>query len=66
MKQNYRQAKRQKELARKARQQEKQTKRAGARPDGDPEPAPGVEGAADTAAGVGDTPAAPAAGTDAS
>ncbi len=48
MKQNYRQAKRQKELARKARQQEKHQKRV-TRVDGEPDPAPGTgEGGAES------------------
>lgn len=67
MKQNYRQAKRQKELARKARQQEKQHKRV--RPDGEPETVgdataaaePGAESTLDAA-----TPTPAAGGTGAS
>ena len=63
MKQNYRQAKRQKELARKARQQEKHHKRV-ARVDGEPETLSGTDVGAEGSAteAVADTPHGPVDG----
>ena len=57
MKQNYRQAKRQKELARKARQQEKHHKRV-ARVDGEPEALPGADAGSEAPAPEAVAPAA--------